>query len=95
MYMYFSRDGSPISVIEWADAPKIDRRVAETTLSDGKWISTVWLGLNHRLDDGPPLIFETMVFPSDMERYATESEAIEGHNRMVEKWSHILKVEKE
>ncbi|WP_166903861.1 hypothetical protein [Mycobacterium sp. DL440] len=26
-------------------------------------VSTVWLGLNHSFtDDGPPIIFETMVF---------------------------------
>ena len=28
-------------------------------------ISTVFLGNNHRIDDGPPLIFETMVFGGD------------------------------
>ena len=69
------------------------KRVAETTLPDGKWVSTVWLGLNHNWDDGPPLIFETMVFQSrenletvDQDRYATEDDAIIGHQLMVEKY---------
>jgi len=70
------------------------KRVAETTLADGKWVSTVWLGLDHSFDDeGPPLIFETMVFPSrddlseiDCARYATEAEAIIGHQGMVREW---------
>jgi hypothetical protein len=26
------------------------------------FVSTVWVGLNHNYGDGPPLIFETMVF---------------------------------
>ena len=92
--MYFDRNGAPISIDKWAATLESDRRIAEITLPDGKWVSTVWIGLNHRFGVGPPLIFETMVFPSsddfgelDMERYATESEAIEGHNQMVDKWS--------
>ena len=94
----YDRQGNPMTdVMEWGklfEAPEY-KRVAETTLSDGKWVSTVWLGLDHRYDgDGPPLIFETMVFPShgkyvelDMDRYSTEEEAITGHEVMVRKWS--------
>ena len=64
----------------------------ETTLSDGRWVSTVWLGLDHNYAvDGRPLIFETIVFdkdgPSgdaqDMWRWATEAEAIAGHDQIV------------
>ena len=69
-------------------------QIAETTLADGTYVSTVWLGLNHRFTDGPPLIFETMTFSpndnmdeQDQERYSTEEEALAGHQRMVEKWS--------
>lgn len=69
-------------------------RVDETTLRDGKLISTVWLGLDHSFGRGKPLIFETMVFSShkgkgklDEERYSTEKEAKIGHKRMVERWS--------
>ncbi len=39
------------------------------------WISTLWLGINHNYGDGPPLIFETMVFggehDEEMMRYAS------------------------
>jgi hypothetical protein len=56
-------------------------RVGEAT------VSTVWLGLDHRLGEGPPLIFETMVFggPGDdeMERYSTEDQARAGHDQWV------------
>jgi hypothetical protein len=43
------------------------KRVNETTLPNGLWVSTVWLGLDHRHDDsGPPLIFESMVFRGEV-----------------------------
>ena len=69
------------------------KRVAVTELPNGYWVSTVWLGLDHRFVESPmPLIFETMVFRGksgrdyDMERYSTEADAIHGHNLMVKKW---------
>ncbi len=96
MSNYYDRQGKPLGVLEWAqmfENPSV-KRVAETTLSDGKWVSTVWLGLGHNWGVGPPLIFETMVFESkqnmsdlDCERYATEAEAVAGHAAMVERWS--------
>ena len=96
---HFDRDGRPLSLLEWATLYEdmTYRRVAETTLPDGKWVSTVWLGLDHRFsEDGPPLTFETMVFQArdnldevDMERYSTKEEAQQGHTAMVEKWSKI------
>lgn len=37
------------------------RRVAQTDLAT-VWVSTVFLGVNHQWGDGPPILFETMVF---------------------------------
>lgn len=57
-------------------------------LDDGQVavVSTVWLGANHNYrDDGPPIIFETMVFGLDdtyQWRYTTEDEAQAGHARV-------------
>lgn len=75
------------------------RRVNETTLPNGLWVSTVWLILDHRHDDsGPPLIFESMVFRSEVNlaeltcrRYATELEAAVGHEVLCEQWAKIPK----
>lgn len=99
MSEYYNRDGSEMTREEWLTSYESNRgkkRVAETTLPDGKWVSTVWLGLNHSYGDGPPMIFETMVFENkqnlseeDCEQYSTEAEALEGHQRMVEKWSKV------
>jgi len=38
-----------------------DRVVAKTSLGESD-VSTVFLGLDHGLDDGPPILFETLVF---------------------------------
>jgi hypothetical protein len=52
-------------------------------------VSTVWLGLNHQFRQGPPLIFETMIF-ADLDwmdqfcrRYATWAAAMNGHTLIV------------
>lgn len=60
-------------------------RVARTELDDGRYVSTVFLGLDHQWGEGPPLLFETMVFPEceDYERYATWDEAVAGHDQVV------------
>jgi hypothetical protein len=88
---YFDRQGRRITAAEcvplWADHAQ--RRVAVTDVSADVRVSTVWLGLDHSWDDGPPLIFETLVFggplDGEMERYSTEAQAIAGHAAMVER----------
>lgn len=50
-------------------------------------VSTVWLGMNHSWDGGLA-IFETMIFGGEygdcQMRYATEAEALAGHQRTVD-----------
>lgn len=93
MSEWYGRDGQPIpELMVWARklADYDYKRVAEDTLEDGRWVSTVWLGLDHSFGSGPPLIFETMVFNSKggdenyCERYSTEAEAVAGHQRVVD-----------
>ena len=62
---YWSRSGERLTLHEFGALleDQTYKRVEETTLDNGVWISTVWLGLCHRfMGKGPPLIFETMVF---------------------------------
>jgi hypothetical protein len=91
---YYDRAGQPLTMWQWAVQHEGDelRRVARTTLVlDGVEadVSTVWLGLDHNWGDGPPLIFETMIFglkgrlEDYCERYATEADAQAGHDRIV------------
>jgi len=63
-----------------------DRRVAFDTIAPGLDVSTVFLGLDHSIGGGPPLLFETMVFRDgeggDQWRYCTWDEAEAGHRRV-------------
>ena len=65
-----------------------DRRiVAQDNIGKTK-VSTVFIGLNHRFGDGPPLIFETMIFGGEhdeyQERYSTWAQAEAGHHRAMQ-----------
>lgn len=80
---FYARDGQPLDFESWAGLREDDtyRRVAETWIDDGIWVSTVWLGINYSFT-APPLIFETMVFAAHLReidhevwRCSTESEA--------------------
>ncbi|HDZ39795.1 MAG TPA: hypothetical protein ENH62_16225 [Marinobacter sp.] len=74
----------------WFEAA--DRQVARTTCGEYV-VSTVFLGEDHSFGEGPPLIFETMVFPlgewnqQDMNRYSTLEQAKAGHADMVKNWT--------
>lgn len=89
--MYYDRQGQPMTMVEWSKSiSDLEyKRVAYDEVDGGTiQVSTVWLGLNHQYGDGPPLIFETMVFggPNDNDcyRYASEEEALEGHKKCVQ-----------
>jgi hypothetical protein len=86
----FDRNGEPMTTEQWmlafADTPS--RIIGRTKLSDDVEVSTVWMGLDHNfMEDGPPLIFESMVFGGPMDdetrRYSTEEEARAGHDELV------------
>lgn len=80
-------DGAPVAVDEvlvWASwFETADRSVAQTQIGPLR-VSTVFLGLDHQWGDGPPVLWETMVF-ADLEhsdhtrRYTSREAAVEGH----------------
>ena len=71
-----------------------NRTVASDFIGDVR-VSTVFLGLDHSWGNGPPLIFETMIFggPHDQyqERYTTWEQAEAGHAKALA----IVKEQKE
>lgn len=76
-------------VLNWARAmEETNRRVALTEVAPGIRVSTVFLGLDHSFFEGPPLLFETMVFNDYDEagcyRYTTWAEAEVGHMEVCE-----------
>ncbi len=90
---YFVLDGHRVvlctDLIEWAKKfERKNRRVGDDT-KDNVRVSTVFLGLDHSFGQGPPLLFETMVFGGehhgDMDRYSTWEQAEKGHKAMCKK----------
>jgi hypothetical protein len=63
-----------------------NRRVADETI-DGVRVSTVFLSLDYSFGDGPPMLFETMVFggslDQEQDRCTTWDEAEAMHEAMV------------
>jgi len=91
---YFDKNGNPMTLMEWSDKfSDLDYKVVAKDSND-KWaVSTVWLGINHNFAGaGPPLIFESMVFPldsfedQDCRRYSTLDDALAGHAELVSEW---------
>lgn len=90
-YYILDAAGNPApcdDLIAWATwMETADRHVGDTTVGETR-ISTVFLGLDHNHWEGPPILFESMVFlgageTGTMERYHTRSEALAGHARIV------------
>lgn len=90
MMKCYDRDGNPLpdeweygargNISHWATDQRVGRTVIGETV-----VSTVSLmGIDHNYSpDGPPIIFETMIFgpgyDNDLRRYPTEEQAMRGH----------------
>lgn len=90
-YVLRGKEVVPIKdVIEWARSFERSKRIIQQDDLKYVQVSTVFLGLDYNWsDEGPPLVFESMVFPGEREvqRYATWDEAYDGHQELVKKWS--------
>jgi len=84
-----------ITWAKWFEYNHDKRRVAHDIIREVE-ISTVFLGLDHRFGEGPPLIFETMIFGGEHSeyqcRYTAYFEAMDGHRRAVLKVMRSFKV---
>lgn len=80
----------PANVKEWSDFFNREKRtrIVKQDDIDGKYVSTVFLGLVHSSYDDKLDIFETMVFNDSediyCERYDTWKEAEEGHQKAIQ-----------
>lgn len=88
-YILDGKETKPATLIEWGQwFETADRHVAKTAVSDKVNVSTVFLGLDHSFGNGPPLLFETMIFGGEhdqyQDRYETWEQAEAGHKKAVE-----------
>ena len=77
----------PMQAAVWLETN--GRRVTVTNLPDDVTVSTVFLGIDHSYGDGPPVLWETMIFGGEFDqetmRYTSHEDALEGHKKMVRK----------
>lgn len=60
-------------LMEWASwFETSNRRVAQDEIGDAQ-ISTVFIGLDHSFGNGPPLVFETMIFGGPHDQHQTRA----------------------
>ncbi len=89
-YYVLDEDGNPIAAdvqtwARWFNEVEC-RKVAFDTIGTLR-VSTVFLGLDHQWGDGPPVLWETMVFglPDDVNeiqlRYTSKADALKGHRQ--------------
>ena len=71
---YFVLEGTRVRAVdfmEWAFWMEANRskRIIQQEWIGGCLVSTVFLGINHNFLDGPPLLFETMIFHGKHDGY--------------------------
>lgn len=92
-YWILDADGEPMPTdvrtwARWFDTA--DRTVAqdcdEAPGAPAVRVSTVFLGLDHQFGDGPPVLWETLVFggplDGEQQRYTSRAAAIAGHQQI-------------
>ena len=90
MRFYILRNQIPVLASSAAEFGKwvesADRVVSHTQIADIE-VSTVFIGIDHQFYNGPPLLFETMVFGGDLDqtcrRCSTWDEAVEQHESIL------------
>lgn len=103
---YILKDKKPVRVddfreyVMWMENDK--NRIIEHTEIGDILVSTVFLGIDHRMSfgpSGPPILFETMVFGGEFDqhqkRYSIYDKAKEGHNEICDMVLLTFAVEKE
>lgn len=82
---------TPEELNEWATwFSKLENRLVKVDVVNGLKVSTICVGTNSNfLNNNPPILFETMVFPGDSwsemysDRYQTYQQALVGHDKAV------------
>lgn len=90
-YILENKRPKPINdALEWSRfmANQENRIIKQTTLENGIFVSTVFLGIDHGFHGRKSLLFETMIFGGEhdqfQERYETWEEAEIGHQRAID-----------
>jgi hypothetical protein len=91
---YFDRAGNELNIKEWVAATASpEATVAKTDIAPGLRLHTMWFGTDWGSPENPrPSLHESLLFDESEDagdaetvgEWATEEEALAGHNRLVE-----------
>jgi hypothetical protein len=92
-YILEGHEPRPAEMLEWAKwHSTAEKIVAQDTFDVGDkkvFVSTVFLGMDHSWNGGPPLLFETMVFGGEYDqqqwRCSTWEQAVSQHKMALNK----------
>jgi hypothetical protein len=73
-------------LIEWAKHFDVDEHTVRLTRVGRHFVSTVFLGLDHRWGDGPPLLFETMIYTKVVAKNPWDRRAWLDYQRRCSTW---------
>jgi len=96
--IYYDRQGQPMTMHQWAEKFHDEHytHLARDVIGPDEpldpapliTVSTYWLGVNPNWRNEEPLIYETLIIGGQYDatamRYATETQAREGHQRVVD-----------
>lgn len=88
MIQLYDRSGEPVDTARWCLLFSDTRyQVLRQDQIGFYFLSTVWTGIDRGFGEGPPLIFETMVFGpgnwgEEQRLYSSEQEALAGHEEI-------------
>ena len=96
------KNGKPVpakSLEQWARQYEegAGKRIVRQDYVGKTLVSTVFLAIDHSFGSGPPVLWETMVFPAgiDMEdcckRYTSKADAVAGHARILAEVQSLAK----
>lgn len=107
MYM-LDADGNPVPTFDadahadWWMQSRRDRSYViaqdrdEAAAPGGVLVSTVFLGIDHQYDDGPPVLWESLVFGGPLDgqqrRYTSRDAALVGHQDLCRQVAALAKV---
>lgn len=81
------RNVVPASLMEWARYFESADRIVRKSVVGEVSVSTVFLGIDHQYGDGPPLLFETMIFGGQHDQWcarcSTWQEAEAQHDQAI------------
>lgn len=96
-YWMLDAENRPVkvdSVIEWSRYFESTNHIVKQDVIDDARVSTVFLGIDRQLGNGPPVLFETMIFGGEHDQWQKHCSTWEQAVKMHEKSCELVRGQK-